>query len=83
MRHRRTNDNDIPWLHNDCRSQMKIRDQLLKRAIKTGLTSDRQQFTSARNKVIQTMRKAKAHFYMTIKKLKRKKKKKSSKALTN
>ena len=45
---------------------MKVRDHLLKLALKSGLTIDRQKFTSARNKVTQTLRKAKADFFMTI-----------------
>lgn len=48
---------------------MKTRDQLLKKkqkSLKTGLVSDRQLCASARNKVIQTMWKAKANFFMSI-----------------
>ncbi len=43
---------------------MKERDQLLKQSLKTGLTTDRQKFTSLRNKVIQRLRQAKANFFI-------------------
>jgi len=40
----------------------------LKQSIKSGLTTDRQKFTSSRNKVIKTLRQAKANFFIdTIK----------------
>ena len=45
---------------------MKERDGALNRALKIKLTSDRYCFTSLRNKVTKTIRKAKANFFMTI-----------------
>lgn len=50
---------------------MKSRDSALKRSLKTKTTSDRQSFTSLRNKVIRKTREAKAEFYIeTIKQAK-------------
>ncbi len=43
---------------------MKERDHLLKQSLKTGLTTDRQKFTSLRNKVIKRLRQAKANFFI-------------------
>lgn len=45
---------------------MKVRDQLLKKSLRSGLIIDRQNFTSARNKVRLAIRKAKANFFITI-----------------
>uniref|UniRef100_A0A669CUH2 Reverse transcriptase domain-containing protein n=1 Tax=Oreochromis niloticus TaxID=8128 RepID=A0A669CUH2_ORENI len=45
---------------------MKTRDQLLKQFLKTGLTLDRQRFTSMRNKVTRSLRQAKANFFINI-----------------
>ena len=45
---------------------MKERDILLKVFLKSGLTIDRQRFTSMRNKTTQTLRKAKANFFMDV-----------------
>ena len=56
----------LPWVDKKCRDQMKTRDLLLKKALKSGLTTDRQLFTHARNKVTHFLRKAKAKFYISI-----------------
>lgn len=58
----KTNKCDLPWPSEECRELMRTRDQLLKKSLKTELNSDRQLFTSARNKVVQVMRKTKANF---------------------
>lgn len=56
----------LPWIDDHCRNLMKKRDQLLKKSLKSGLTTDRQQFSHARNLVTQILRKAKARFYINI-----------------
>ncbi len=56
----------LPWFNGDCLKLLKTRDQLLKRSLKSGLTIDRQNFTSARNKVTQALRRAKADFFLNI-----------------
>lgn len=58
--------NHLPWLNNQCKILMKERDILLKTFLKSGLTSDRQRFTSMRNKTTHVLRKAKANFYTDI-----------------
>lgn len=55
----------LPWINDSCKHLMAHRDQLLKKSLKSGLTTDRQNFTCMRNKVIQTLRMAKANFFMT------------------
>ena len=57
---------NLPWLDQECRTLLKSRDLLLKQSLKSGLTTDRQRFTHARNKVTQTLRKAKANFFIRM-----------------
>lgn len=45
---------------------MSARDLLLKQFLKSGLTTDRQKFTHLRNKVTQTLRLAKANFFINL-----------------
>ena len=47
-------------------SFFKERDILLKVFLKSGFTIDRQRFTSMRNKTTQTLRKAKANFFLDV-----------------
>ena len=49
-----------------CRNLIKSRDQLLKQSLKSRLSTDRQKCTHARNKVTQTIRQAKANFFINI-----------------
>lgn len=58
--------NAPPWIDSECLKVMKERDILLKKALKSGLTTDRQLFTLARNKVVNKLRKAKASFFINI-----------------
>ncbi len=58
--------NALPWLDQNCRDLMKFRDSLLKQHLKSGLLTDRLKFTHMRNKVIQTLRKAKANFFISV-----------------
>lgn len=46
-RHRKSN--SLPWLTPDCLKLMKLRDRLLLKSLKSGLITDRQNFTAARN----------------------------------
>lgn len=62
----KTNKCDLPWLSEECRKLKRTINQLLKKSLKTELNSDRQLFTSARNKVDQVMHKTKANFYLTV-----------------
>lgn len=57
---------NLPWLDQTCRSLLKTRDLLLKKYLKSRLSTDRQRFTQARNKVTQALRKAKAKFFINI-----------------
>ena len=56
----------LPWLNLQCRNFMKSRDQLLKQSLKSGLPTNRHKCTHARNKVTQTIRQAKANFFINI-----------------
>lgn len=59
----RRNTNFLPWLNPEC---LKLRDQLLKKSIKSKLNIDRLNFTRARNKVASELRKAKANFFIQV-----------------
>lgn len=56
----------LPWFTKECGTLLKSRDQMLKKSLKSGLIIDRQNFTSARNKVTSALRKAKANFFLNI-----------------
>lgn len=56
----------LPWLNEEIWTLMKQRDQALKIAWKTGTTTDRQIFTSLRNKVVKEIRTAKAGFFLSM-----------------
>ncbi len=56
----------LPWLNSACLKLMKHGDQLLRKSIKSGLNTDRLNFTVARNKVTSGLRKAKADFFIQI-----------------
>lgn len=56
----------LPWINTECKKLMRLRDQLLKKSLQSGLNTDRLHFISARNKVTQTLRMAKANFFMTV-----------------
>ena len=56
----------LPWLNDTLWQQMKDRDSALKRALKSGHSSDRLIFTTLRNKVLRNLRKAKADFFIRI-----------------
>ena len=56
----------LPWLNDSLWQQMKERDSALKRALKTGNSSDRYTFTGLRSKVLRNIRKAKADFFISI-----------------
>lgn len=56
----------VPWLNEQIWTLMKKSDSALKKAIKTGLNTDRNIFKSLRNKVTIQLRKAKADFYLEI-----------------
>ena len=58
--------NTVPWINPGIIKLMKMRDQALKIANKTKLTHDRGRFTMLRNKVVRTLRQAKADFFLTI-----------------
>ena len=58
--------NTLPWINGALWQQMKERDYALKRSLKTGHRSDRQIFTSLRNKVTRNLRKAKADFFIKV-----------------
>lgn len=64
--HRPRKEYHLPGLDQNCRALMKSRGLLLKQCLKTGLSTDRQRFTHACNKLTQTLRKAKAIFFMNI-----------------
>ena len=59
---RKNNKNTVPWINADILKLMKERDLVLKTAIKTKLSYDRQHFANLRNKVVKKLRKAKADF---------------------
>ena len=56
----------LPWLEEESIKLMKARDLLLKQSLKSGLTTDRQRYTSMRNKVTQTLRMAKSRFFLKL-----------------
>uniref|UniRef100_A0A8C8E3R6 Reverse transcriptase domain-containing protein n=1 Tax=Oryzias sinensis TaxID=183150 RepID=A0A8C8E3R6_9TELE len=58
--------NTVPWMNSDIIKLMKEQDQALKKANKTKLTHDRGLFAILRNKVVRSLRKAKADFFLTI-----------------
>jgi len=60
------NKNIVPWINQDIIKIMKERDLALKLANKTKSTHDRGRFTMLRNKVVRSLRKAKADFFITI-----------------
>ncbi len=62
-RHRK---NNLPWINEQVWMLMKKRDTALKKAIKSGLQQDRLLFNSLRNKVVKTVRQAKAQFFINI-----------------
>ena len=58
--------NSPPWLDQNCRDLLKSRDSLLKKYLKSGLSTDRHNFTHIRNKVVQSLRRAKANFFISV-----------------
>ncbi len=58
--------NHLPWLNEDLWTLMKRRDHALKVWLKTKRISDRQIFTSLRNKVVKELRSAKANFFIKM-----------------
>lgn len=56
----------LPWLDQNCRDLLNLRDEVLKQYLKSGLSTDRLKFAQAHNKVIQTIRKPKANFSVSI-----------------
>lgn len=56
----------LPWINSECKQLMTLRDKLLKKSLQFGLTTDQLNFVSGRNKVTQTLRIAKAIFFMTV-----------------
>lgn len=61
---KRRKGNNLPWITGECWKLMKERDQLLKKSLKSGLTTDRQKYNSIINKVMQTIKRAKVDFFM-------------------
>lgn len=56
----------LPWLDQNCRDLLKSRDEVLKQYLKSGLSTDRLKFAQVHNKVIETIRQAKANFFVSI-----------------
>lgn len=56
----------LPWINSECTQLMKLRDKLVKKSLQCGLTTDRLNFVSVRNKVTPTLRMAKANYFMTV-----------------
>ncbi len=67
QRRKRKKGNALPWVNEDCRRLMCTRDVFLQQSLKSGLNTDPQKFTSMRNKEAQTLRKAKANFFLKMK----------------
>lgn len=63
VKHKYGQKRTLPWLNDTVWQQMKERDFALKRALKSGHSSDRLTFTTLRNKVLRNLRKAKADFF--------------------
>ncbi|KAK0142318.1 putative RNA-directed DNA polymerase from transposon X-element [Merluccius polli] len=66
VKYRPRKKNTLPWLNGALWHQMRERDSALKKSLKTGYSSDRQIFTSLRNKVVRNLRKAKADFFIKV-----------------
>ncbi len=56
----------VPWMNSDILELMKKRDLALKTANRSKFSHDRQHFAMLRNKVVKTLRKAKADFFLRI-----------------
>lgn len=63
---RQSTKQNLPWFTKTIWEMMKKRDMALKAFLKSGLTTDRFNFTSQRNKVTAALRKAKAGFFLEI-----------------
>lgn len=57
---------NLPWINGQLWKLMKQRDHALKIAIKSVLAHDRRTFQHLRNKVVNELRKAKAHFFIDL-----------------
>jgi len=56
----------VPWINSDILKLMKKRDLALKTANRSKFSHDRQHFAMLRNKVVKSLRKAKADFFLRI-----------------
>ncbi len=56
----------VPWMNSDILELMKKRDLALKNCKQIKFNHDRQHFAMLRNKVVKTLRKAKADFFLRI-----------------
>ena len=57
VKHKHGQKSTLPWLNDTIWKQMKERDSALKRALKSGHSSDKLAFTTLRNKVLRNLRK--------------------------
>ena len=63
---KRVKNKPSPWLSNDIKHQMNLRDQLMRKARKTGCETDRGKYKQKRNYVKNTINRAKNDHYTTI-----------------